>query len=331
MTQSLNNVAACDPPCVRQAVARLWPGATWSAEPLDGGMTNRNFKVEVQITDREQRTVVVQEQLPDALAARVGIHRENQVRAMAMVLDLGLAPEVLGQWTEPRVLVSEFVEGALLSAVPDRVHATALVGQALAKLHKHTQGVVMTGPISDPYSGTAWILNQVKSEAPATAETFAWTMDILARIQAACGPYTPSLLHSDVSEGNVIILPDRAVLIDWEYVGAGDPYYDVGDFAEKVKLSSSEEETLLCAYDGVLVPTSLAMARLYRFVSMLREALWSVRAGTTGFTEFDYANYARACLARMREISQSSEFADSLHLLENTNQGEMNDLRQRHS
>ena len=88
MTQSLNNVAACDPPCVRQAVARLWPGATWSAEPLDGGMTNRNFKVEVQITDREQRTVVVQEQLPDALAARVGIHRENQVRAMAMVLDL---------------------------------------------------------------------------------------------------------------------------------------------------------------------------------------------------------------------------------------------------
>ena len=51
MTQSLNNVAACDPPCVRQAVARLWPGATWSAEPLDGGMTNRNFKVEVQITD----------------------------------------------------------------------------------------------------------------------------------------------------------------------------------------------------------------------------------------------------------------------------------------
>ena len=96
----------------------------------------------------------------------------------------------------------------------------------------------MTGPISDPYSGTAWILNQVKSEAPATAETFAWTMDILARIQAACGPYTPSLLHSDVSEGNVIILPDRAVLIDWEYVGAGDPYYDVGDFAEKVKLSS---------------------------------------------------------------------------------------------
>ena len=129
----------------------------------------------------------------------------------------------------------------------------------------------------------------------------------------------------------MIILPDRAVLIDWEYVGAGDPYYDVGDFAEKVKLSSSEEEALLCAYDGVLVPTSLAMARLYRFVSMLREALWSVRAGTTGFTEFDYANYARACLTRLKEISQSSEFADSLHLLENTNQGEMNDLRQRHS
>ena len=49
---------------------------------------------------------------------------------------------------------------------------------------------------------------------------------------------------------------------------------------------------------------------------MLREGLWSVCAGATGFLEFDYASYAQSCLTRMTEISQSSEFGASLHLLE---------------
>ncbi|MFN8191199.1 MAG: phosphotransferase [Nocardioidaceae bacterium] len=316
MSAVSNSEVSIGPPCVRHAVTRLWPKATWAAVPLDGGMTNRNFKVAVHTAEGERRTVVVQEQLPDQHAGRVGIRRENQTRAMTDLVDLGLAPRVIAHWEDPRVLVVEFIDGTLMSAVADRLAAITLVGRALAKLHRHTRGTTMRGLISDPFTGTAWILNEVKSESPDLAKEFGWTLDILARIETARGAYTPSVLHSDVSEGNVLILPDRAMLIDWEYAGAGDPFYDVGDFAEKAKLTSSEEEVLLQSYEGNASQASLAVTRLYRFVSMLREGLWSVSAGATGFLEFDYASYAQSCLTRMTEISQSTEFGASLHLLE---------------
>jgi thiamine kinase-like enzyme len=301
---------------VARAIERLWPGAGWRSEPLEGGMTNRNFKVVLETGPDSGRVIVAQEQLPDELAGVVGIRRQTQRLALEEISALALGPPVLGQFADLGVLVVEFVDGSLLSAVADRGRALTLLGQALDRLHAATRGTMVQGLVSDPSIGSTWLFDQVHRADPELVADFGWTMETLRRIEGARGAYEAPLLHADVSEGNVVFTPDHAVLIDWEYAGSGDRYFDVGDFAEKAKLGADEIETLVAGYGEAPDERVLAAVRSYRFVSMLREGLWSLRAGTTGFLDFDYAGYAKTCLARMGEIAGEPSFEQDLALLE---------------
>jgi thiamine kinase-like enzyme len=214
------------------------------------------------------------------------------------------------------VLVSEYVSGRHFSAVTDRDWALVQIGVTLGALHDHTIGTEIHGIVSDAFTGTTWLFDQVERDRPDALRDFAWAMETLRRIQEVRGPFTPALLHADVSEGNVIFTGQGAFLIDWEYAGAGDRYYDVGDFSAKANLTDSETEQLVAAYCVAEQEQALAIVRCYRFVSMLRDGLWALRAGTTGFLDFDHAGYAESCLARMAEIAAEPAFEQALHLLD---------------
>ena len=298
------------PPSVESAMTSLFPGASWNAEPLGGGMTNRNYRVDVLLEDSSTKTFVVQEQLPGELAKRVGIKRENQFQALKQVAGLGLAPEVVFHDPVAGTVVVEYVHGKLIREVDDRRTAITHVARLLSAFHGATRGATLEGFVSDPYHGTLWLYDQVQRSAPGLAAEFRWAIEVVERIRRSRGSYERSLCHADVSDGNVIITPQRAVLIDWEYVGAGDPYYDLADFAEKAQLSESEEHALVAEYDGGVESGSMALVRVYRFVSMLREGLWSVQAGSTGFIDFDHASYADECLSRMTAIAENPTFGD---------------------
>ena len=57
--------------------------------------------------------------------------------------------------------------------------------------------------------------------------------------------------HNDLLTAN-FILDDGDVLriIDWEYAGMGDRYFDLGNFAVNNELDDEDEERLLDAYFG---------------------------------------------------------------------------------
>lgn len=308
------SVSVGDP--TQQAIAQLWPGAEWSAQALDGGMTNLNFKVTVQPTDGPSRTVAVHEQMPSEAAHRLGISRTNQMEALTAVTPLGLAPTVVGHLPELGVLVVEFVPAPTVAELDSVVGVGAPVGRALAVLHRATAGATMQGRIADPFTGSRWLLHRAGEIAPDIAGEFSWTHQILDRIRLARGPYRSALLHADVSPGNVLLPPSGAMLIDWEYAGAGDPYYDVGDFAEKARLDRSEQWELVRGYQPDRIEQTMDLVSVYRFVSMLREGLWSVIAGDIGYLDFDHEGYARECLDRMGAIAEQLDFTDALRSLE---------------
>jgi thiamine kinase-like enzyme len=304
---------------VGQAVDRVWPGAEWTAEPLEDAMTNRNFKVVVTPTGGEPRVVVVQEQLPVEMAYAIGIIRANQMTIWPEVTELGLAPQLLGAFDDIGVTVVEFVEGIRLSEVEDRELAIRLTGETLRRLHDHTRGVATPGLVSDPFEGMAWLAGRIRDEAPAMFDDFRWAMELVERIHAARGPYERCQVHTDATHLNIILAPgrDRITLIDWEFVGAGDGYLDVAHFAARAGLTEAEEELLVRAYQGHDDERALALVRVYRFISMLREGLWSALADRIGFLdEFDHVEYARECLDRMAMTAQSDTFKKALSVLE---------------
>src|SRR5689334_5585102 len=93
--------------------------------PLEGGITNRNFRVTFAGRDCVVR-------LPGKDTALLGISREAERLANQVAARLGLAPHVLA--AEPDCLVTEFVAGRAMSVGEVRADPEPF-GRALRAFH----------------------------------------------------------------------------------------------------------------------------------------------------------------------------------------------------
>ena len=56
--------------------------------------------------------------------------------------------------------------------------------------------------------------------------------------------------HNDLLPANFLRDGERMQLIDWEYAGMGDRWFDLGNFAVNNELDDEQEAQLLEAYFG---------------------------------------------------------------------------------
>jgi thiamine kinase-like enzyme len=297
-------------------IAQVWPQARWSAAPLSGGMTNRNWKVRIE--DDDSSWYVVQIQMPTDQAYRIGIDRAVQRKVLDVTQELGFGPRVKATTTDPLALISEFVPGERfpMRGSAARHMAVSAVAGHLRELHLRTANFEHHGLASDPFAGSRWALDNAATIDSELVAGFSWARPLLAKLESMRGDYLNCLLHADLSPDNLVMTgPDEVVLIDWEYSAAGDPYFDLGEFAEKNRLEPTEEVALVEAYEGIGAPIALALTRVYRLLSMMREGLWAVIVSQIDFTDFDHASHAARCLERMGEIRTSPEFAEAFDLL----------------
>jgi len=108
-------------------IERLWPGQHARFEPLGGGITNHNYKIEV-----EGDTVVLRIGGKDT--ELLGIDRRAEEAAARMAASVGVGPEVVTVVQPEGYLVTRFIEGRpvpleamqrpeTLTAVADSVRA----------------------------------------------------------------------------------------------------------------------------------------------------------------------------------------------------------------
>ncbi len=295
-----------------------WPGARWDAAPLDGGMTNRNWKVTVEAGAGGPRQYAVQLLLSDDAAARIGINRDTHARSMTVVDELGLGPNLVA-WhrDQPKAIISEYVECAQPSTTAERVRTARLAADALDLLHTRTTGADLPSWISDPFVGVEWLYGKATSAAPELASKFDWAVRANRRCQRARGEYLTCLLHADLSVGNVLTDGSRVYFIDWEYAGLGDRYYDCGDFVEKWNLDAQEEQAFVEGYRQTESYEFVeAVTFMYRFTARLREGLWSANISVVNFIDFDHVGYANECLARLSVIADDPRFESSMRVVD---------------
>jgi thiamine kinase-like enzyme len=123
----------------------------------------------------------------------------------------------------------------------------------------------------------------------------------LARLeQKLAAGEPPCLCHNDLLPANFIDDGTRLSIIDWEYAGAGDRFFDLGNFAVNLQLDDAGEKALLTAYFGADRADDRRRLRLMRRVSDLREAMWgAVQAGISTLHSPDYyLDYGRKHLER---------------------------------
>jgi thiamine kinase-like enzyme len=272
------------------------------AKPLEGGITNRNYLV----TLGGNRYVI---RVPGKDTDLLGIDRGAEREANENAASLGVAPRVVAQLEDPPCLVTEFVECEEM--VPEDLRDPQTMKRVIGSLRTvHDSGAALPTSfdsfrVVEEYKETAAGRG---AEIPAAYDD---AHDQAREIEAAfSGPeHEPVPCHNDLLAGNFLRGPERIWIVDWEYAGMGDRYFDLANFAINNELTESQHSELLADYfSEEATPRRLASLRLMLFMSDFREAMWGVVQTVASDLDFDFKDYAATHFARMRETAAHSSF-----------------------
>ena len=133
-------------------------------------------------------------------------------------------------------------------------------------------------------------------------------MERLARLEQDLQTGAPPCpCHNDLLAGNFIDDGTAVRIIDWEYGGMGDRFFDLGNLAVNNEFDDEHERALLAFYFGEVDPDHLRRLRLMRLASDMREAMWGFLQAAISTLDIDYMAYGRRHLERFIN-SPSAEY-----------------------
>ena len=260
------------------------------AVALDGGITNRNYRLRWGGRDCVLR-------LPGKDTALLGIDRRAEWAATQAAAAAGIGPEPVA--FEPRLgcLVTEFVEGRPVEPPELRGRIPELAG-ALRTIH----GGAPLPAAFDAFAVVEQYRRIAEERGAAPPPGFGGLADGARAIRAVLtGPeHAPVPCHNDLLSANLLDDGRRLRILDWEYAGMGDRYFDLGNLAANNGFAEDDDEALLRGYwpDGC-TPRRLAALRLMRVMSDFREGMWGVVQAAVSELDFDFAGYAGEHLGRV--------------------------------
>ena len=135
-------------------------------------------------------------------------------------------------------------------------------------------------------------------------------MQVAAQVRAAfaASPDAVCPCHNDLLAANFLLSVDGVRLVDWEYAGMNDRYFDLGNFAVNNELDLDGDVALVEAYFGAVTGRRLARLRLMKVISDLREAMWGVVQAGVSSLEVDFLAYAEVHFERFRQTASRSGF-----------------------
>lgn len=284
------------------AVERVWPGRGARFEVLGGGITNHNVKVSLD---------------GDVLVLRVagkdtellGIDRGVELAATEAAAALGIGPEVI-EFVEPEGwLVTRFVEGEIPPL--ERMRERGMLARVAAALRTFHGAPAIPGRF-DAFRVVEGYRETAVKRGGAVPEDFAWAHGIARAIETRRAGVPSVPCHNDLLNANFIDDGERLVIVDWEYAGMGDRFFDLANFAINHELDAGGRRLLLDAYFGESRDDDAEALDLMRFMSDFREAMWGVVQSAVSELDFDFRGYAAEHFARLRQTASEPSFRAAL-------------------
>jgi len=263
---------------------------------LDGGITNRNYRVRMGGYDYVVR-------LCGKDTAVLGIDRLAECMASERAAELGIGPPVAARIEEFDALVTGFLPGEIVA--PERLHEPALLGEIAWALRTMHGGE----PLPVTFHVPTLVARQIERLGGAVPAELLDALVTAREIDALLtGPdHEPVPCHNDLLTANFLVEGPRVRLVDWEYAGMNDRFFDLGNFA--VNTGLQDHDALLEAYfEEPPTDRRRAALRLMRFMSDLREATWGLVQAEVSDLEFDYPGYAREHLERLQSTRRHPDF-----------------------
>ncbi len=143
-------------------------------------------------------------------------------------------------------------------------------------------------------------------------DAYDWAHEVAARIEATRSTDAAVPCHNDLLNANFLDDGERLRIVDWEYAGMGDRFFDLANFAINHELDPSQSELLLAAYFGEVRTPDAQALELMRFMSDFREAMWGVVQSAVSELDFDFDAYAAEHFARLERTAAAPAFVAAL-------------------
>lgn len=297
------------PVTIEQVVNRIpaWNGKTVVFQPLSGGLTNTNYRLEVDGTPYVVR-------IPGASTELLAIDRANEYHNTEAADDAGVGPHIAYYLADERVMVLDFIRGETMSiprlkepGMPTRI------AQSLKKLH--------AGPrfLHDfnMFRLTEFYLTVVAEHSVKIPDRFHAYMPQVTRIESAMArrPLPTVPCHNDLLAENYIDDGRQLWIVDYEYSGNNDPTFELGNTCQEQQYDEDRLVEMCAAYFGEAYPDKLARMKLNMIMSDVGWTLWAALQAKISTIEFDFWGWAVERWGRAAAKMDSDEFETWLRMV----------------
>ncbi|MGZ3610611.1 MAG: phosphotransferase [Ktedonobacteraceae bacterium] len=278
-----------------------WNAAAASVAPLVGGITNQNYRVDIG-----GETFVLR--VGGKGTHLLGIDRGRESICTSIAAQVGVGAEVIHFLPGEDVLVTRFIVGTGMT--PEIAAQPEMLPRIVDSMKRYHAGPDFPGtfsPFNTVSSYHTLALEKNVTFPESLPQVFALMVQIEQALATSGETYTRPC-HNDLLAGNFIDDNHTIRILDWEYAGMGDLFFDLGNFAVNQSLNEEQCSLLLQSYFGEVQPANLAHLHLMRLGSDLRESFWGFLQMGISELDFDYKEYAHHHLNRFLHNVQTAPF-----------------------
>jgi thiamine kinase-like enzyme len=272
-------------------------GVLLEVVPINGGMTNRNFRLETE----NGRFML---RLAGEHTALLGINRDHEFTSASIAHQLGVGVEAITYLERHAAILTRFIGAETLTVET----ATKHLEQLVKTVKRYHQAPVFPAQFN-PFETVKNYHKLALEYGVKFPEDLPWVLTQMNRIETALQTHArETACHNDLLPANLLFDGSSIFIVDWEYAGNGNPFFDLGNLAVNLELDIAQCKYLLELYFGFSSPKLLAQLQLMRLASDLREAFWGFLQAGISSLEFDFMGYGEKHLERFRSSVTMDEY-----------------------
>lgn len=272
---------------VKQIIGEIreWEGADIRVEPQEGGLTNRNFHIHVN----DKRHVL---RVSGGNTELLNINREAERAAALLTSQAGLAPQVVYFSLPEGHMVTRFIEGHEPS--PKEFREPDMI-RRLADFMKRVHALPPIEHQFCPFHDVRTRIEAVKTRGIDPPFDLSHLLAKMAEVEReeAADPSPMALCHNDPFPNN--FLDNGSIyLLDWEFAGMGNIYFDLACVA--TFFAPEQQELLLKCYFGDVTEDCLRRMWQMRFMVHMWNGAWALVQMVASDVDLNYRQMAEQIL-----------------------------------
>lgn len=279
-------------PTIEQVIAAVpgWAGRRVTAERIPAGLTNTNYRVDVDGRPHFVR-------IPGAATDLLAVDRGNELHNTRAAAAAGVAPRVVHALPEWDVFVLEWLAARTMSI--ETLAAPGMPARIAAVLRRLHAGPRFRDDF-DMFRLSERYLALVDDRHIPIPAGYRERMERIPEIEAALArhPLGTVPCHNDLLADNYLDDGERLWLVDWEYSGNGDPTFELGNTCQELGYDAEQIREMCAAYFGEASPALLARLGLQMIMSDVGWTLWAAIQARISSIDYDFTGWAEERWAR---------------------------------